>query len=93
MTLRDVTAGGFTFGYFLSRAAGAPEKAARTNSIEVRCIHSSEAVPLSKQGWCPVEGFRATLNPKPYNTSVLRPCRDLPRQPPPGVSLSFSTPL
>lgn len=31
-------AGGFAFGYWASRIAGLPEKAARTNSIEVRSL-------------------------------------------------------
>ena len=31
-------AGGFAFGYGVSKAAGLPEKAARTNSIEVSCM-------------------------------------------------------
>mmetsp|Transcript_18399 Transcript_18399/g.55394 ORF Transcript_18399/g.55394 Transcript_18399/m.55394 type:complete len:425 (+) Transcript_18399:278-1552(+) len=34
-------AGGFLFGYVLSRAAGAPERAARTNSIEVGMQNSA----------------------------------------------------
>lgn len=42
-------AGGFAFGYWASKMAGLPEKAARTNSIEVRflvALHHNHCLPI-----------------------------------------------
>jgi len=45
-------AGGFFFGYALSRALGLPERAARTNSIEVGWLWLPPAAAFPSYLWC-----------------------------------------
>lgn len=49
LKLKTCGAGGFAFGYWASKLAGLPEKAARTNSIEVEylvTLHPNHCLPI-----------------------------------------------